>query len=116
MALLKSIGFFIVLNLAIGSQGSIDNAAHIGGLVSGLLIGYAYIPGLKKPRTATWQYVTMAILTLLVVGASFAVYKQLPNDILKYDKAMSELTALEQKPLMRIRFPSKRMLQNKWLP
>jgi rhomboid protease GluP len=98
-ALLKSIGLFIVLNLAIGSQGSIDNSAHIGGLVSGVLIGYAYMPGLKKPRTKTWQYITMALLTVLVVGASFAVYKRLPNDLLKYDNTMTEVAALEQKAI-----------------
>jgi rhomboid protease GluP len=34
--------FFIVINLLIGLTGGIDNAAHIGGLLCGLLIGYYF--------------------------------------------------------------------------
>jgi len=48
-ALLTSIIFFVGYNLINGLGGGIDNAAHIGGLISGLLIGYALMPGLKKP-------------------------------------------------------------------
>lgn len=33
--------FFIIVNLLMGISGNIDNAAHIGGLLAGLLIGYA---------------------------------------------------------------------------
>lgn len=46
--MLRSILFFIVFNLIMGTQGNTDNAAHIGGLVSGLLIGYAFYPGIRK--------------------------------------------------------------------
>jgi len=54
--LFRSIGLFVVYNLAIGltigTIGSIDNSAHIGGLISGILIGYILYPVLKK-RSAT---------------------------------------------------------------
>jgi rhomboid protease GluP len=46
--LLKSIGLFVMYNLAFGVLGTIDNAAHIGGLVCGILIGYILYPVLKK--------------------------------------------------------------------
>jgi membrane associated rhomboid family serine protease len=39
---------FIVFNLLLGLTPGIDNAAHIGGLLSGILIGYALYPSIKK--------------------------------------------------------------------
>jgi rhomboid protease GluP len=46
--LLGSLVFFILLNLLSGMRGPVDNAAHIGGLLSGLVTGYIFYPGLKK--------------------------------------------------------------------
>ncbi len=47
-ALLTSIAFFVGYNLIGGMEYGIDNAAHIGGLISGIIIGYAYVTGLKN--------------------------------------------------------------------
>ena len=49
-ALLTSIAIFVGYNLIYGLKGGIDNAAHIGGLLGGLVIGYASILSLKKPE------------------------------------------------------------------
>jgi rhomboid protease GluP len=45
---LKSIGGILVLNLAMGLFLPIDNAAHIGGLISGILAGFFILPTIKK--------------------------------------------------------------------
>ena len=47
-SMLKSIGTFVVLNLMFGLQGGIDNAAHVGGLVSGFLMGFVIQIFVKK--------------------------------------------------------------------
>ncbi|MFA6152585.1 MAG: rhomboid family intramembrane serine protease [Chitinophagaceae bacterium] len=46
--MLRSLLFFVVFNLLMGLQGNTDNAAHIGGLLSGILIGYLFYPAIKK--------------------------------------------------------------------
>jgi len=46
--MIRSILFFVVFNLMYGLQGNTDNAAHAGGLIAGVLVGYAIYPSLKK--------------------------------------------------------------------
>jgi membrane associated rhomboid family serine protease len=41
---LKSLGFFIFYNLLYGVRGGVDNSAHLGGLVAGLILGAAIPP------------------------------------------------------------------------
>jgi membrane associated rhomboid family serine protease len=41
---LKSLGIFIFYNLLFGLSGRVDNSAHIGGLVAGLILGAAIPP------------------------------------------------------------------------
>lgn len=46
--LLVSILIFVGYNLVIGTSGGVDNAAHIGGLLSGFLIGLVISPFIKQ--------------------------------------------------------------------
>ena len=39
---------FVGFNLLMGLTGGIDNAAHLGGLISGIVIGLVLSPSLKK--------------------------------------------------------------------
>jgi rhomboid protease GluP len=61
--LLTSIMIFVGYNLLNGLKGGIDNAAHIGGLVTGMIIGYAFYPSLIKPQQLNLKYLTVALCT-----------------------------------------------------
>jgi rhomboid protease GluP len=65
--MLRSILFFVLLNLLYGMEGNVDNAAHIGGLVSGLAIGYAYYPGIAKKASLKAQLLVTALSGVAVV-------------------------------------------------
>lgn len=43
-----AIGVFILISLLMGFQGNIDNAAHIGGLISGMLVGYLFYFSVRR--------------------------------------------------------------------
>jgi len=91
-ALFTSIGVFVVFNLMNGMKAGIDNAAHIGGLISGLIIGYGYYPSLKKPDSVNLKYLTICLLLVATLATSFVMYRQIPNNIAKYVEKMKEFS------------------------
>lgn len=105
--LLVSIGVFIGYNILNGLKpnSGIDNAAHIGGLLSGFLIGYASVPSLKQPGNIKLKLSTIGALTAVLLLLSFSVYKVLPNDIIAYDEKMKEFVAMESMALEVFRLP-----------
>jgi rhomboid protease GluP len=69
-SLLQSIAIFVVYNLAYGMKSGVDNSAHVGGLLSGLLIGYLYYPGLRS-GTKKSMAVAGVLIVLTVAAAGF---------------------------------------------
>ena len=104
--LLLSIGVFVVYNLANGLKEGIDNAAHVGGLISGLVIGYAYYFSLRDAASLKLKYVTIALLFVVVFSTSFVVYHKMPNEFAKYDAYMKEFSTNEQAALSVFKMPS----------
>ncbi|XP_057955937.1 RHOMBOID-like protein 1 [Malania oleifera] len=86
-AALLTLVFIIAINLALGILPHVDNFAHIGGFLSGFLLGFVffmrpqfgwvsqrnappgYVPTSTKPKHKMYQYVLLVIsLILLIVG------------------------------------------------
>ncbi|MDY3068245.1 MAG: rhomboid family intramembrane serine protease [Parabacteroides sp.] len=83
-SLLYSIGFFVVYNLLLGAgKEGIDNAAHIGGLISGAILGIIYLLADKYESKRISQYIThiTEIIFLIVFVFIFAGQtKNIPSD------------------------------------
>lgn len=96
--ILTSMLLFVGYNLLFGLKGDIDNAAHIGGLLSGLLFGFAIYPSLSSHRekASNLLFSTAAVaLILLFTGASL----NKPFSQQKYEKLMSDFLELEEKAI-----------------
>jgi rhomboid protease GluP len=105
-ALLTSIVVFVGYNLLYGLKGGIDNAAHLGGLIGGLIIGYAFIHSLKEPEEDELKYKAILYLSVLVIAFTTISYKNIPNDFSKYDKVMDEFAATEARAMEVYKFPA----------
>ncbi len=115
-ALLKSIGIFIFFNLAYGMKSGVDNAAHVGGLVSGFIIGYIFIFVRKKEtEQVKLHWITPLIAITTFIGTFIYLQKNkqpiderigIINDInshlgsfkgtTKYDELMQDFGKLEE--------------------
>jgi len=76
-ALVRSGGFFVVVNVALGlAAPAIDNAAHLGGLVVGALAGAALsreLPPAPPPHAGVRAAIVIAIGLLVAVGYRVAL-------------------------------------------
>jgi rhomboid protease GluP len=83
--LLNSIGVFVIYNLIYGMKGDVDNAAHIGGLLSGLLFGVFSYLSLKKPEIPAIRMMSIGLPTLLLTVLSAVAISPLRNDDMAYE-------------------------------
>lgn len=99
-ALFASIGVFTLYNIIYGAGGNnIDNAAHIGGLVTGIILGYALTPGLKNGADHFTRYGLTLIVSIGLLGGAAYSFSNINNYALEYDKAMKEFEENEKQAL-----------------
>lgn len=96
---IKNIIYIIVINIVFGLSARIDNAANIGGLLSGLFIGYSFYPAFKQMRSQNFRYGLYGAITVFILVVSFILYYRIPKDIAIYGEKFKEFTAKEIKAL-----------------
>lgn len=99
--LLASVGVFVAYNIVYGLKpgSNIDNAAHIGGLLSGLVIGYSFVPGIKQYENKRIKFLTICIVAFLLLTTSFIYYRKLSVDMKTYEEGMKKFVAMESMAL-----------------
>lgn len=95
--LLSSVGLFIFYNIIYGfNKAGIDNAAHLGGLLSGFIIGLLYYLINKEKLKPNIVYISIPIIVAIGIFYSF---NNLPDNFGKYDSVIKEFSINEQKAL-----------------
>jgi len=92
-AILPNLLFVIGVNLLIGFAPGIDYAAHIGGLLTGIVLGYIYFLFFKN-RFGVW----FSLLAAALLGAGIAAggLKYLNDDAAKFDMIFMKAVEYEQ--------------------
>lgn len=97
-ALLQSIGVFVVYNLVYGAGAKgIDNAAHLGGMISGLVLGYLYFFSLRKPSFRPAMAIGLTVAATLIL--SFSYLNTSRNDAGVYAQKVDEVLAIQEKAI-----------------
>lgn len=92
-ALLQSIGIFVIYNLAYGMKGGIDNAAHIGGLISGFVFGYLFVIAIKaekREQKGNWILPAIIIISCAISSAYLSAHKASGDDRAKISAQIKE--------------------------
>ncbi len=97
---LSSVGFFVLYNLLYGfAKEGVDNSAHIGGLLSGILIGLLYLPTLRENPKSIYRILVPTSAIIATIVLCLIGFKTISNDISVYQKRLEVFIDQESKAL-----------------
>jgi membrane associated rhomboid family serine protease len=109
-AQLNSAGLFVFYNLVLGASAQIDNAAHIGGLAGGFVMGFLLSRPLQADRASkNWnRQWLMALLVVALAGATLSYFVAHKANVavrtfagLKLGTPVEKLIQLKGQPIQR---------------
>jgi rhomboid protease GluP len=95
--LLQSIGIFVGYNLIYGMKAGVDNSAHIGGLISGLLIGYVYYFTRPKENEDKKRPAVVLVIAAITIAAAYLYLQENKTGELERNQIMQELGEVKYK-------------------
>ncbi|RZJ68254.1 MAG: rhomboid family intramembrane serine protease [Flavobacterium sp.] len=87
---------YVVLNLLSGLKGQTDNAAHIGGLLFGILCGFAILPSFSRPNVSLPKYISLTALGVFLGIVSFGMSKTVSDDTILFNQKLGEFITHER--------------------
>jgi rhomboid protease GluP len=95
---------YMVLN-AFKKETNIDNAAHFGGFLTGLVFGFAIIPSLKRPKNQVLNASILLVLIVFLLTTSVFIIRSIPNNIARYNHFLKRFGVIEKAALKVYRLP-----------
>lgn len=95
-AMLKNILIFVVYSLVYGLRSGIDNAAHVGGLLSGIVIGFLLYLDMTRLTSKPVRSFMMILIIALPILASILMVPKIKNPYGDYDKVVTKFQEYEQ--------------------
>lgn len=98
--ILTNMAGFLGYNLLIGTSQGVDNAAHIGGLLSGVLIGYVWYIGFNKTNRSEQGIIAIAVVSISLMASGYFLLKNLNNDYSEYTLRMERYDKIQADALL----------------
>jgi len=107
----------VAVDLVFGSfQDTIDNAAHLGGFLGGLVLGGLSLVGLKSAQSSKRSLVLLGLFGLAQLVSAYYIIEKLDDPVGEYRVAYSIFTEQEDSAMMAFDLPdsASRVLKVEW--